>query len=220
MHLLTDAADAAVLSALLLMCVFLAPLSQAPVPFLPSWCPRSPLQLLHPSRRPLLPLKPPPPPPPPAGPRRAPTTPRRRRERWRRNADKRGSSGRGRSRSGWSRRTGTGESRGLAKEPRPAGANHAASCRMLREEAVARDAEERRRREEEARFMAEQQRLREEKEAQERARAEQEENERLQRQVGHRKALFRFIYPTSGPSLLLAPVILECSSRGVLLRKN
>uniref|UniRef100_H3C5J6 MAP7 domain containing 1b n=1 Tax=Tetraodon nigroviridis TaxID=99883 RepID=H3C5J6_TETNG len=54
--------------------------------------------------------------------------------------------------------------------------------RLLREEAMAREAEERRRREEEARFMAEQQRLREEKEAQERARAEQEENERLQRQ--------------------------------------
>lgn len=54
---------------------------------------------------------------------------------------------------------------------------------------MAREAEERKRREEEARFMAEQQRLRdenqraqEEKEAQERARAEQEENERLQRQ--------------------------------------
>lgn len=49
---------------------------------------------------------------------------------------------------------------------------------------MAREVEERRRREEEARFMAEQQCLREEKEAQERARAEQEENERLQRQVG------------------------------------
>lgn len=60
---------------------------------------------------------------------------------------------------------------------------------MLREEAMAREAEERKRREEEARFMAEQQRLRdeaqkaqEEKEAQERAKAEQEENERLQKQ--------------------------------------
>ncbi|XP_051927383.1 MAP7 domain-containing protein 1-like isoform X6 [Hippocampus zosterae] len=61
--------------------------------------------------------------------------------------------------------------------------------RILREEAMARDAEERKRREEEARFMAEQQRLRdeaqqaeEEKEAKERARAEQEENDRLQKQ--------------------------------------
>uniref|UniRef100_A0A3Q4BFG2 Uncharacterized protein n=1 Tax=Mola mola TaxID=94237 RepID=A0A3Q4BFG2_MOLML len=61
--------------------------------------------------------------------------------------------------------------------------------RILREEAMAREAEERKRREEEARFMAEQQRQRdeaqraeEEKEAQERARAEQEENERLQKQ--------------------------------------
>ncbi|XP_034017316.1 MAP7 domain-containing protein 1-like isoform X2 [Thalassophryne amazonica] len=61
--------------------------------------------------------------------------------------------------------------------------------RILREEAMAREAEERKHREEEARFMAEQQRLRdeaqkiqEEKEAQERAKAEQEENEKLQRQ--------------------------------------
>nr|XP_020453316.1 MAP7 domain-containing protein 1-like isoform X6 [Monopterus albus] len=61
--------------------------------------------------------------------------------------------------------------------------------RILREEAMAREAEERKRREEEARFMAEQQHLRdeaqraqEEKEAQQRAKAEQEENERLQRQ--------------------------------------
>ncbi|XP_057683591.1 MAP7 domain-containing protein 1-like isoform X6 [Corythoichthys intestinalis] len=61
--------------------------------------------------------------------------------------------------------------------------------RILREEAMARDAEERKRREEEARFMAEQQRLmdeaqraQEEKEAQERAKAEQEENDRLQKQ--------------------------------------
>lgn len=58
---------------------------------------------------------------------------------------------------------------------------------------MAREAEERKHRDEEARFMAEQQRLRdeaqraqEEKEAQERARAEQEENERLQRQVSDR----------------------------------
>lgn len=56
-------------------------------------------------------------------------------------------------------------------------------CRILREEAMAREVEERKRREEEARFMAEQQRVREEKEEMERARAEQEENERLQRQV-------------------------------------
>lgn len=48
---------------------------------------------------------------------------------------------------------------------------------------MAREAEERGRREEEARFMAEQQRLREQKEAQDRARAEQEESERVQRQV-------------------------------------
>ncbi|KAK5604978.1 hypothetical protein CRENBAI_004701 [Crenichthys baileyi] len=61
--------------------------------------------------------------------------------------------------------------------------------RVLREEAMAREAEERKHRKEEARFMAEQQRLRdeaqraeEEIEAQRRAKAEQEENERLQRQ--------------------------------------
>ncbi|KAM8884337.1 uncharacterized protein ACB058_000545 isoform 6-T6 [Synchiropus picturatus] len=60
--------------------------------------------------------------------------------------------------------------------------------RILREEAMAREAEERKRREEEARFMAEQQRLRDEaqqaqekKEAQERAKAEQEENDRQQK---------------------------------------
>ncbi|XP_017260782.1 MAP7 domain-containing protein 1 [Kryptolebias marmoratus] len=63
------------------------------------------------------------------------------------------------------------------------------SFRVLREEAMAREAEERKRRDEEAQFMAEQQRLRdeaqrlqEEKEAQQRAKAEQEENQRLQRQ--------------------------------------
>ncbi|XP_047239433.1 MAP7 domain-containing protein 1-like isoform X3 [Girardinichthys multiradiatus] len=61
--------------------------------------------------------------------------------------------------------------------------------RVLREEAMAREAEERKHRKEEARFMAEQQRLRdeaqraeEEMEAQRRAKEEQEENERLQRQ--------------------------------------
>ncbi|KAM9776350.1 MAP7 domain-containing protein 1b isoform 2-T2 [Syngnathus typhle] len=61
--------------------------------------------------------------------------------------------------------------------------------RILREEAMAREAEERKRREEEARFMAEQQRVRDEaqraedeKEAKERAKAEQEENDRLQKQ--------------------------------------
>lgn len=64
-------------------------------------------------------------------------------------------------------------------------------CRILREERIAREAEERRRREEEARAMAEEQRrrdeakqLQEEQEAQERARAEQEESLRLQKQVG------------------------------------
>lgn len=63
-------------------------------------------------------------------------------------------------------------------------------CRILREERIAREAEERQRREEEARTMAEEQRrrdeaqrLQEEKEAQERAKAEQEENIRLQKQV-------------------------------------
>lgn len=61
-------------------------------------------------------------------------------------------------------------------------------CRILREEAMAREAEERKRREEEARFMAEQQRVREEKEEMERARAEQEENQRLQRQVSSRSS--------------------------------
>lgn len=65
---------------------------------------------------------------------------------------------------------------------------------------MAREAEERRRREEEARFMAEQQRLREEKEAQERARAEQEENERLQRQVCGRGLVVVFSdVPTEEP---------------------
>ncbi|XP_074469623.1 uncharacterized protein LOC141754456 isoform X3 [Sebastes fasciatus] len=61
--------------------------------------------------------------------------------------------------------------------------------KILREEAMAREVEERKRREEEARFMAEQQRVRdeaqqaqEEQEAQEKAKAEQEENERLQKQ--------------------------------------
>lgn len=64
-------------------------------------------------------------------------------------------------------------------------------CRILREERIAREAEERRRREEEARAMAEEQRrrdeakqLQEEKEAQERAKAELEESIRLQKQVG------------------------------------
>lgn len=61
-------------------------------------------------------------------------------------------------------------------------------CRILREEAMAREVEERKRREEEARFMAEQQRVREEKEEMERARAEQEENQRLQRQVSSRSS--------------------------------
>lgn len=63
-------------------------------------------------------------------------------------------------------------------------------CRILREERIAREAEERQRREEEARAMAEEQRRRDEaqriqdeKEAQERAKAEQEENLRLQKQV-------------------------------------
>lgn len=62
--------------------------------------------------------------------------------------------------------------------------------RILREERIAREAEERQRREEEARAMAEEQRrrdkaqrLQEEQEAQERAKAEQEENLRLQKQV-------------------------------------
>ena len=62
--------------------------------------------------------------------------------------------------------------------------------RILREERIAREAEERQRREEEARGMAEEQRkrdeaqrLQEEKEAQERAKAEEEENLRLQKQV-------------------------------------
>ncbi|KAG7219386.1 hypothetical protein INR49_002818 [Caranx melampygus] len=70
--------------------------------------------------------------------------------------------------------------------------------RLLREEAMAREAEERQRREEEAQFMAEQQRLRdeaqreeEEKEAQEKARAEQEESDRLQRQRDEAEAKAR-----------------------------
>ena len=63
-------------------------------------------------------------------------------------------------------------------------------CRILREEAKVREAEERKRRDEEARLMAEQQRRRdeaeriqEEKEAQEKARLDQEENDKLQKQV-------------------------------------
>lgn len=63
-------------------------------------------------------------------------------------------------------------------------------CRILKEERIAREAEERRLREEEARAMAEEQRkrdeaqrLQEEKEAEEKAKAEQEENIRLQKQV-------------------------------------
>ncbi|XP_072535867.1 MAP7 domain-containing protein 1a isoform X2 [Salminus brasiliensis] len=70
--------------------------------------------------------------------------------------------------------------------------------RLEREERLVREAEERRCREEEARLMAEQQRLRDEaqrlqqeKEAQERARAEQEENERLQRQKEEAEAKAR-----------------------------
>lgn len=62
--------------------------------------------------------------------------------------------------------------------------------RILRGERIAREAEERQRREEEARAMAEEQRkrdeiqrLQEDKEAEERAKAEQEENLRLQKQV-------------------------------------
>ncbi|XP_068591734.1 MAP7 domain-containing protein 1a isoform X4 [Cebidichthys violaceus] len=61
--------------------------------------------------------------------------------------------------------------------------------RILKEERIAREAEERRLREEEARAMAEEQRrrdeaqrLQDEKEAQERAKAEEEENLRLQKQ--------------------------------------
>ncbi|KAM9310085.1 MAP7 domain-containing protein 1a isoform 2-T2 [Pholidichthys leucotaenia] len=62
-------------------------------------------------------------------------------------------------------------------------------ARILREERLAKEAEERQRREEEARAMAEEQRkrdeeqrLQEEKEAEKRAKAEQEENLRLQKQ--------------------------------------
>lgn len=68
---------------------------------------------------------------------------------------------------------------------------------------MAREAEERNRREEEARFMAEQQRprdevqrLQEEKEIQQRAKAEQEENQRLQRQV----SLHQEVFPVSPDS--------------------
>lgn len=68
------------------------------------------------------------------------------------------------------------------------------SHRLQREERLVQEVEERRRREEEARFMAEQQRLQEEKEAQERARAEQEENLRLQRQVSNALWVIGTIY--------------------------
>lgn len=71
-------------------------------------------------------------------------------------------------------------------------------CRLLREERIAREAEERQRREEEARAMAEEQRqqdearrLQEEKEARERAKAEQEETVRLQKQVRSRQCLMQ-----------------------------
>ncbi|XP_077950629.1 MAP7 domain-containing protein 1a isoform X13 [Gasterosteus aculeatus] len=70
--------------------------------------------------------------------------------------------------------------------------------RILREERIARDAEERRLREEEARSMAEEQRrrdeaqrLRDEREAEERAAAEQEENVRLQKQKEEAEAKAR-----------------------------
>ncbi|XP_059194535.1 MAP7 domain-containing protein 1a isoform X2 [Centropristis striata] len=70
--------------------------------------------------------------------------------------------------------------------------------RVLREERIAREAEERRLREEEARAMAEEQRKRDEaqrlldeKEAQERAKAEQEENLRLQKQKEEAEAKAR-----------------------------
>lgn len=72
---------------------------------------------------------------------------------------------------------------------------------------MAREAEERKRREEEARFMAEQQRLRdevqraeEEKEAQRRAKAEQEENERLQKQVSRSDPVGQVLVRFSGLS--------------------
>lgn len=71
------------------------------------------------------------------------------------------------------------------------------SFRALREEHARREEEERRRREEEARFMAEQQRLQEEKEARERARAEQEENLHLQRQVSSASWVIETIYHKS-----------------------
>ncbi|XP_014328379.1 MAP7 domain-containing protein 1 isoform X1 [Xiphophorus maculatus] len=70
--------------------------------------------------------------------------------------------------------------------------------RILREERIAREAEERQRREEEARAMAEEQqrrdeetRLQEEKEAEEKAKAEQEENLRLQKQKEEAEARAR-----------------------------
>ncbi|XP_031708758.1 MAP7 domain-containing protein 1a isoform X2 [Anarrhichthys ocellatus] len=70
--------------------------------------------------------------------------------------------------------------------------------RILREERIAREAEERRLREEEARAMAEEQRRRDEaqrvqdeKEAQERAKAEEEENLRLQKQKEEAEAKAR-----------------------------
>ncbi|XP_034410060.1 MAP7 domain-containing protein 1a isoform X3 [Cyclopterus lumpus] len=70
--------------------------------------------------------------------------------------------------------------------------------RILREERIAREAEERRLREEEAQAMAEEQRrrdeaqrLQDEKEAEERAKAEQEENLRLQKQKEEAEAKAR-----------------------------
>ncbi|XP_037309927.2 MAP7 domain-containing protein 1a isoform X1 [Pungitius pungitius] len=70
--------------------------------------------------------------------------------------------------------------------------------RILRDERIAREAEERRLREEEARSMAEEQRrrdeaqrLQDEREAEERARAEQEENVRLQKQKEEAEAKAR-----------------------------
>ncbi|KAM8871133.1 MAP7 domain-containing protein 1a isoform 4-T4 [Spinachia spinachia] len=70
--------------------------------------------------------------------------------------------------------------------------------RVLREERIAREAEERRLREEEARSMAEEQRrrdeaqrLQDEREAEERAKAEQEENERLQKEKEEAEAKAR-----------------------------
>ncbi|XP_061771106.1 MAP7 domain-containing protein 1a isoform X4 [Nerophis ophidion] len=86
----------------------------------------------------------------------------------------------------------------LKKKQSLPGMRHRSELRILREERLAREAEDQRRREEEALAMAQEQqrrdqarRLQEEKEAEERARAEHQENLRLQKQKEEAEAKAR-----------------------------